>query len=312
MEKDYSVLKARVRELARDKECVILAHNYQRPEIQECADFVGDSLDLAKRAMGVKEPNMLFCGVDFMAETAVILNPAKAVIVPSLAASCPMAAMLSARAAREAKAAHPGMPLVLYINTLAEAKAEADLICTSSNAVEMVRALPGKEILFGPDANLARFVSARVPEKEIVPVPSDGYCIVHKQLLTAKMVAKMVSFHPRAIVLAHPECNPDVQALADYVLSTNGMVGKARELPETEFIVATERGMVHRLKRELPEKTFYAFEPAACAAMAMNTLASVARALETTGPEVRVPKSVAARARVPLTRMMALSAGTRA
>jgi len=300
-------MQKEIRRLAKEKDCVILAHNYQRPEIQDIADFIGDSLDLARKAKNTKAGSILFCGVDFMAETAAILNPDKKVIVPSLNARCPMAAMLPKSVLVEAKKKHPDAAVLLYVNTSAEAKAEADVVCTSANVAEIARAIPQRKILFGPDENLVYYVSKRVREKEFIPVPAHGYCRVHKQLITKDLLNLVVVEHPNAVVFAHPECNPDVQEAAHYILSTNGMVAKAKELPEKEFIIATENGLIHRLQREIPGKKFYGVPSAVCTAMKTNTLEGMHKALKEMKPVVTVPKELAERARKPIDRMLAIS-----
>ena len=302
-------LGEKIKALAQEKDCVILVHNYQRPEVQDVADFLGDSLDLARTATKTRAENILFCGVDFMAETAAILNPEKRVIAPVLGAKCPMAAMLSANAVLRAREEHPDAAVLLYVNTLAEAKAEADVVCTSANAVQVANALPEKKIIFGPDENLAHFVSKKANGKEIIPVPKGGHCCVHKNQITKGLLEAMAREHQNAEIFAHPECNPDVQEMADYILSTNGMVAKAKELPGTEFIIATERELGYRLKKEIPGKTFHIIPGAVCGAMKLNTLDSVLRALEKMGPVVDVPDEIAKRAQKPIERMLEISGG---
>jgi len=304
----YEELKRRARELAKEKGAIILAHNYQRPEIQDVADFVGDSLDLARKATKTGAKVILFCGVDFMAETAAILNPEKTVIVPTLASRCPMAAMLPKDVLLEAKRKHPDAAVVLYVNTSAEAKAEADITCTSANAVEIVNSLKQRKILFGPDENLALYVAKRAKGKEIIPVPANGYCVTHRQI-TKEAVENVISQHPDAIVMAHPECNPDVQSLADFLLSTNGMVTKAKELPDTEFIIVTEIGLIYRLQKEIPGKKFYGIPNAVCWSMRKNSLEEAVKALESLEPKIIVPKHIAERARKPIERMLEVSGG---
>jgi len=296
-----------IRRLAMEKHCLILAHNYQRPEIQDIADFVGDSLDLARKAKSANTECILFCGVDFMAETAAILNQDKKVVVPNTNAKCPMAAMLQKRTLIEAKKAHPDAAVMLYVNTSAEAKAEADVVCTSANAIEVARAIPEKKILFGPDENLVHYVSKRVREKEFIPVPPHGYCIVHKKLIVMDSIHHLLAEHPDAVVFAHPECNPDIQEAAHYILSTNGMVAKAKELPNKKFIIATESGLLHRLQREIPGKRFYGISGAICAAMKTNTLGDVYRALVEMRPIVAVQPEIAERACKSIDRMLAIS-----
>ncbi|MEW6329614.1 MAG: quinolinate synthase NadA [Candidatus Micrarchaeota archaeon] len=293
-----------IRELAEEMKALILAHNYQRPEIQDVADFAGDSLDLCLRASeaGKDFDYILFCGVDFMAETANIIT-GKKVLIPDLRARCPMAGMLGAKSLREAKREHPGAGVVLYINTLAEAKAEANVICTSSNCVDVIGSLEQDEILFGPDMNLAWYAAQR-SRKKIIPVPPDGHCIVHKLLIHEEDVLALKDAHPHAVVLAHPECNPAVQKLADHVLSTNGMLRKAKALPEKEFIVVTEEGLTYRMKKEMPEKNFYPIEHAVCVNMKRHTLEKAYLALKNKSPEVKVPEGIADRARGAIKRML--------
>jgi len=297
----------RIRELAKEMNAVILAHNYQRPEIQDVADFVGDSLDLAMKAYRAKADYILFCGVDFMAETAAVLNPDKKVLMPDVAARCPMAGMLPREAVVRAKKEHPGAATVLYINTLAEAKAEADIICTSANAIRVIKSLPEKKILFGPDENLAYFVRKRLPEKEIITVPAHGFCVVHKSMLLKWQFDLMKAEHPDAVIFAHPECNPDVQDMADFVLSTNGMVEKARELPSKEFIVGTEEGLAYRLRKENPGKKFYAVDTAVCVNMKKHTLEKARNALKERKPVITVPGKIAEKVRIATERMLNLT-----
>lgn len=300
-------LQKKIRELAREMNAVILAHNYQRPEIQDVADFCGDSLDLAMKAYQAKADYILFCGVDFMAETAAALNPGKKVLMPDIAARCPMAGMLTREAVVEAKKKHPDAGVVLYVNTLAEAKAEADILCTSANALRVVKAQPQRKILFGPDENLAYFVQKRLPEKEIIPIPAHGFCLVHKSMLLKWQFDLMKKEHPDALILAHPECNPDVQDMADFVLSTNGMVEKVRELPNKEFIVGTEEGLAYRLRKENPGKKFYIVDTAVCVNMKKHTLEKAYNALRDRKPVVTVPEKIAERVRIVTERMLNLT-----
>lgn len=292
--------------LKEEKNAVLLAHNYQRPQIQDIADYVGDSLDLAKKAKAEKDADILvFAGVDFMAETAKILNPEKKVLMPDLAARCPMAAQLPVEKVLEAKKNHPDAALVLYINTLAEAKAEADIVCTSANCVQVIDSLPQDEILFGPDANLAYYASKHT-NKKIIPVPEDGFCVVHKHLILAEEVALLKEEHPDAVFLAHPECNPDLQDIADGILSTNGMVKKAKELDAREFIIGTEEGLCYRLSKENPSKTFIPLPQAVCATMKYHTMEKIRDCLKNESNEVTVPDEVAARALSAIEKMLAV------
>ncbi len=301
---DEATLKE-VEELKKD--CIVLAHNYQIPEIQDVADFIGDSLGLCRAAQRVDKPYILFCGVDFMAESAAMLNPDKTVLMPDLEAHCPMAAQLPAKLVREAREEHPDAAVVLYINTRLEARAEADVICTSANAVKIVKALPEKKIIFGPDANLAWHVQRHVRDKEIIPVPEKGHCITH-QLFKPEHVEKAREEHPDAEVLIHPECTPEVQLLADHICSTEQMVKRARESSATEFIIGTEVGLIYRLQKEFPDKKFYPlYERAICRTMKMNTWEKFLTQLRERKNVVRIEPEIAERALLSLERMLELS-----
>ncbi len=290
------------------QDTIILAHNYQIPEIQDIADFVGDSLGLCQEAAKVKKPYILFCGVDFMAESAAMLNPEKIVLMPDLRAHCPMAAMLPAEKVRKAKQEHSDAAVVLYINTLAEARAEADVVCTSANAIRIVRAMEAEKIIFGPDINLMWHVQRNVPEKKFIPVPEHGFCITHHRKFRKEHILRAKEKHPNAEVLVHPECKPEVQLLADYICSTEQMVRRAMESPSREFIIATEVGLIHRLQKEVPDKVFIpALEQAICVTMKMHTIEKVLSALRERKNVVRVEPEIAARARKALERMLELS-----
>jgi len=300
-------LEKKIIELKERKRAVILAHNYQVPEIQKIADFVGDSLELAIKSSKVEDARLIvFAGVDFMAEMAAILNPDKKVIIPDSAATCPMASMLPATLVRKAKKEHPNAKVVLYVNTLAEAKAECDVVCTSANAPQVVGALEEEEILFGPDKNLARFVARRTGKK-IIPIPENGYCYVHK-MFNAEEILRLRSRLPDAEVLVHPECEPEVQDIASHLCSTSQMLARARASPSRKFIIATEIGMVERLKRELPEKEFIpALSSAICREMKLNTLEKIYLALRDEKHVIRVPSPIAERAKEAINRMMEIS-----
>ena len=302
-------LQRSILELKEEKNAVLLVHNYQVPEIQEIADYLGDSLQLCRLAQRVEDAELIvFCGVDFMAETAAILNPDKKVIIPSQKALCPMAAMLPIDILRKAKDRHPEAPVVLYVNTLAEAKAEADVTCTSANAAEIVAQLEGDIILFGPDVNLAWYVSQRVPEKTLVPVPDYGHCLVHRFLGDGSEAMELKKKYPDAELLVHPECEPEFQEKADFVLSTGGIYRRCEESPAKVFIIGTEVGMVDRLRREIPGKTFLpAKEYSECAAMKRIALENTYEALENEAPVIHVPEEIAARARIPIQRMLEMS-----
>jgi quinolinate synthase len=284
-----------------------MAHNYQPAEIQEIADFIGDSLELCLKAMDIKDKDMLvFCGVDFMAETAYLLNPGMKILLPNLEAECPMAHMLTAEDLIMYKEQYPDAAVVLYVNTLAEAKALADVICTSANAVEVVESLTQDEVLFGPDVNLAWYVSNKV-DKKIIPIPEDGHCFVHK-MFTTKDVEMMREKFPNAEILAHPECNADVQLLADKVLSTGGMVKYVSQSDNDTFLIETEVDMVVRLKKENPDKVILPLLPEAiCDNMKLHSLESVKNTLIKEQFQVTVPDEIAINARQAVKKMLEVS-----
>ena len=301
-------LKEKVLELKERKGAVILAHNYQRSEVQEVADFVGESLFLARKALEADAELVVFCGVDFMAETVAVLCPDKRIVMPEPTATCPMASQLPARLVREAKRRRPGVPIVLYINTLAEAKAEADVICTSGNAIQVVRALEADEVFFGPDWNLCWRVRRAVPEKIVRPIPEHGYCYVHKLFDAQEVLRLKKDIGPSAELLAHPECDPELQEIADFVGSTGQMYEHVRSSSGGTFVVATEVGLVERMRRELGHKArvLPAKPDAICAEMKLTTLEKVLKALREEGPVVRLPRDVAEGARAAVERMFEL------
>jgi quinolinate synthase len=299
-------LREAVLKLKAERDAIILAHNYQRQEIQLLADFIGDSLELARASTKVKARLVLFAGVDFMAETAAMLNPDKTVIIPDPEARCPMAAQLPAELVREAKQKHPDAAVVLYINTLAEARAEADVTCTSANAPQIVNALDEEKILFGPDRNLAWFVQRR-SNKQIIPLPDRGYCYVHRMFSPADIML-LKERYPDAEVLVHPECDPEVQEIATHICSTSQMLVRAKASPAKRFIIATEIGLVERLRREFPGKEFIpALDTAVCEQMKRHNLEKLYLALRDTKYVVRVPPEIAAKARKATERMLEIS-----
>ena len=299
-------LQKEISRLKKERNAAILAHNYQRTEIQLIADYIGDSLDLARYSAKVDAELILLAGVNFMAETAALLNPNKTVLIPDPDAECPMAAQLPARVVREAREKHPDAAVVLYVNTLAEAKAEADVICTSANAPLIVDALDEEEVLFGPDKNLAWFVQRRT-DKTIIPLPEDGYCYVHR-MFTPADIALLKEKYPDAEVLVHPECDPEVQQLADHICSTSQMLLRARASPAKRFIIGTEVGMVERLRRENPGKEFIpALETAICQQMKKHTLEKVYLSLRDRRYVVTVSPNIADRARAAIERMLEIS-----
>lgn len=304
--RSLSRLQEKVLQLKKRESAVMLVHNYQVSEIQEIADFIGDSLQLSIKATEVDNVDyIVFCGVDFMAETASILNPNKRVILPATEARCPMAAMLTAEKLIEAKSQYPDALVVLYVNTLAEAKAEADVMCTSANAVEVVGKLNADKILFGPDKNLAWYVQSKIPDKEIIPIPLYGHCYVHTMFGAETIIKK--EQHPKAELMVHPECDPEIQEAADFVGSTGQMYKHAQESHYKEFIVATEIGLIERMRREIPGKTFIcANEEAICRQMKNITLEKVFLSLKNKSPIVKVPEEIAVKARKAIKRMMEL------
>ena len=297
-------IRDRIGELKRRKNAVILAHNYQAPEVQDAADFVGDSLELSRKAAGLEAGTIVFCGVHFMAETAAVLAPGKTVLLPEIEAGCPMADMINGRELRAWKARYPGLKVVCYVNTSAEVKAESDICCTSSNAVAVVNSLGVERLLFVPDKNLAAYV-ARETGKTVIAW--DGYCYVHHRF-TPRDIEDARALHPGAEVWVHPECPLDVIDLADKVLSTGKMVLEARTTKRREIVVGTEKGIIYRLSKENPAVRFFpARETALCAHMKMTTLPKVLRALETDTYRVEVPGDIADRARGAIQAMLEIS-----
>jgi len=289
--------------LKKERHAVILAHNYQIPEVQDVADLVGDSLELSRAAARSDAEVIVFCGVDFMAETAAILSPQKKVVLPEKGAWCPMAHMITPDQLRELKALFPEAAVVCYVNSTAEVKAESDICATSANGVQVVGSLEQKQVIFVPDRNLAAYV-ARHTEKQIIPW--NGYCYVHDHFAPEEVRASR-ALHPQAEVLVHPECRPEVIDLADYVYSTAGMGRHARFSKAREFIIGTEVGMLYRLKKENPDKEFYPLsEKAVCQNMKKTNLVKVLRALQTLEPGVTVPEEIASRARKAIERMLAV------
>ncbi len=289
--------------LKKEKNAVILAHNYQIPAVQDVADLVGDSLELSRAAARLDAEVIVFCGVDFMAETAAILSPEKRVVLPEKGAWCPMAHMITPEQLREVKALYPEAAVVAYVNATAEVKAKSDICCTSANGMQVVDSLSEAQVIFVPDRNLAAYV-ARHTKKQIIPW--NGYCYVHDQY-TPEEVRTARALHSQAEVLVHPECRPEVIDLADYVYSTAGMGRHASASKASEFIIGTEVGMLYRLKKENPSKQFYPLsEKAICQNMKKTTLEKVLLALQTMEPRVSVPEAIAARARGAIERMLAV------
>ncbi len=301
---DIASLSAEVRELADQRRAVILAHNYQRAEVQDVADFVGDSLGLSRQAAETSAQTIVFAGVHFMAETAKILAPQKTVLLPEPKAGCPMADMVTGEALAAWKADFPGVPVVTYVNSSAEVKAESDVCVTSANAVAVVRALGAEKILFAPDRNLGSWVARSLPEVEVVLW--DGWCPTHDDV-TVEQVRAARDEHPAALVMAHPECGPDVVDLADAVLSTSQMLAFAAKNPAREFVVVTEAGLIHALRKVAPDKQFIELAPRMlCPNMKITTLTKVRDCLATGSGEVGVAPAIRDRALLAVERMVAI------
>ncbi len=286
--------KREIQRLKEEKNAIILAHNYQIGEIQEIADFIGDSLELAMYATKTDADVIVFCGVDFMAETASILNPDKKILIPSIA-RCPMAKQLPPELVREVKERSPDVPFVIYVNSYASSKAEADVCCTSANAPKVVERLKSDTVFLGPDANLAWFTE-RKTGKRVIPVPENGFCYVHK-VFKPEHVESVRKSYPNAVVIVHPECDPEVQVKADFVGSTSQMFEFAKECNSDVVVVGTEIGLVERMRREIPDKTFLPLHKAVCREMKYNTLEGVLNALKYERYVVKVPEEVAKRAK---------------
>jgi quinolinate synthase len=315
----FAELQEEIRRVARERNAVILAHNYQRPEVQDVADVVGDSLGLSREAAKTTADVIVFCGVHFMAETAAILSPAKSVLLPDLAAGCSLASTIDAAQLREWKAEHPGAVVVSYVNTTAEVKAESDYCCTSGNAVEVVNSIPAdREILFLPDMFLGAHVR-RITGRTNIRVWM-GECHVHAGI-DPENIRLQRSLHPDAEFLVHPECGcatsvveaisaGDVDPEGAHILSTEGMINRPAQSGAREFIVATEVGILHRLRRAYPGKTFYAAnERASCAYMKVTTLPKVLASLKRMQHRITVPEHLAARARLAIERMVSIGGG---
>lgn len=293
----------KINELKKQRNAIILAHNYQPDEIQDIADFLGDSLDLSRKAAEVKEDVIVFCGVHFMAETAAILAPGKTVLIPALDAGCPMADMVDAEGLRALKAQHPGAVVVTYVNSTAEVKAESDICCTSANAVRVVQSLGDKEVIFVPDRNLGAYVESRIGKKMVL---WNGFCPTHARILP-EHVKQSKAEHPGAKVLVHPECSPAVTALADKVLSTTGMIDYVRGSKDIEFIIGTELGILHRMAKENRGKLFYPVSiNMLCPNMKKNTLEKLLACLQNMAPRVVVEDPVRSKAKLAIDRMLAL------
>ncbi|MBN2119669.1 MAG: quinolinate synthase NadA [Candidatus Omnitrophica bacterium] len=292
----------RIIKLKTQKQAVMLAHNYQLGQIQDVADFLGDSLELAKRSKGLGCKMIIFCGVRFMAETAKILSPEKKVVLPVEDAGCPLADTITVEDLQRLKATYPDAKVVSYVNSSAEIKAESDVCCTSANASTVVENIDVPQIIFVPDANLGRWVQKNNPSKKLIIWP--GSCYVHQQFTLEDLQNARKSF-PEAEILVHPECRPEVQDNADFVVSTSGMLKRAKSSQVKTLIIATEEGLIYRLKKENPKKEFYSLgNSRICLNMKKTTLAEVLAALEDEKPEVSLKDDVIKKARKALEEMV--------
>lgn len=297
-----STVVEEIKRLKKEKNAVILAHCYQNIEIDEVADFVGDSLFLSQQAAKTEADIIVFAGVYFMAETAKTLSPSKKVFLPNMESGCLMADMITVSDLREFKSKHPGAPVVCYVNSTADVKAESDICCTSANAVQVVRSLSEDKILFVPDRGLGAYVASQVPEKELVLYP--GYCPTHMRITPKDIFSKKAEY-PDAEVLVHPECHMEVIKLADYVGSTSGIIKRAKESNKKTFIIATERGVVERLQRDIKDKEFVLInENAICPNMKWNTLEDILRVLRDEVNEITVPKDEREKAFITIDKML--------
>ena len=301
---ETSALVRKIAELKGELGAVIVAHNYQRPEVQDIADFVGDSLELAQKCAQVSARVIVFCGVHFMAETAAILNPGRTVLLAGSGAGCPMADMITADEVREWQKRYPRALVVSYVNSSAEVKAESYICSTSANGVAVVESVPADEIVFIPDQNLGHYISTQT-KKKIILYP--GFCYVHHRI-KPEQVEMARRLHPQAGVIVHPECRPEVVSLADAVLSTSQMLRYVKASKKREFIIGTEEGMLHGLRKQNPAKSFYLLSGGqVCIDMKKTTLATLARTMELGQNVITVPEEIRVRAKRPLDRMLAVS-----
>lgn len=297
-------IKEEIKALLKEKNGVLLAHNYMRDEIQEIADMAGDSLALSVAAAEADAEVIVFCGVHFMAESAAILAPGKRVILPRPDAGCPMADMVTAEALESFKSRYPGRPVVTYVNSSAEVKACSDICCTSANGVKVVRSLPEREIIFVPDRNLGRFVAKQAPEKKLILW--DGYCPTHERM-SAETVLRLKNEHPDAVFVCHPESLPEVADMADHICSTSGMYEYCRKSSAKKFIIGTEAGILYRLRQENRDKEFIlASHALVCPNMKLTSLEDVLCSLQTLSPVITVPEKIRENAKRALDRMLAV------
>ncbi|QNO14850.1 quinolinate synthase NadA [Alkalicella caledoniensis] len=299
--RDFTAIQAQIKKLKEEKNAIILAHYYQRPEIQDVADFVGDSFGLSQQAAETDAEVIVFCGVHFMAESAAILSPDKKVLLPEPKAGCPMADMADAEGLKELKKKYPNAAVVGYVNTTAEVKAECDICCTSANVLNVVNSLPNKEIIYVPDKNMADYLS-KITDKTIIPWA--GYCYTHDRLLQEE-VLKAKEEHPESLIVVHPECPKEVVEVADEVTGTSGMFKYIEQSDAKKYIIGTESGLKHALQKKFPEKEFiFPSKNLVCANMKANTLDKILESLQTLEPVITVDEEVRVKARKALDRML--------
>lgn len=292
----------RINELKKQKNAVIVAHNYQNDDIQEIADVVGDSFALSRYCASSSYDVIVFCGVHFMAESAKLLSPEKTVLLPEIDAGCPMAEMVTAEALREEKKKYPNAAVVCYINSTAEVKAECDICCTSSNALKVIKSIENKEIIFVPDCNLGSYIAKQVPEKKIILWK--GFCATHHKI-RPDAVKQVRELHPDALLLVHPECRPEVVELADYVGSTKQIIDYAKSSDAKKFIIGTEMGVLYKLKKDNPDKQFFLLSAGlVCPNMKKTSLQSVYEALRDMKHNIVLDEKIREKARVPLDKML--------
>ncbi len=307
-EEQIKQLSDEIKALKEKNNAFILAHYYQELPIQDLADLVGDSYGLSKAAREIKDAEIIvFAGVYFMAETAKILNPNKKVLIPNVNAGCPLAKQCNPSLISDFRKKYPDAPVVVYVNTTAETKAAADVTCTSTNAAKIVSKLNAKKVIFGPDRNLGKYVQNQVPDVEIIPMPEDGQCYVHRRF-DVKSIKKIKEIYPDAVLIAHPECNIEVQEMADFVGSTHRMLKYGQETKAKTIIVATEKGLVDRMDREQPDKKFIlAKETAICRNMKRINLENLRDSLKYNQYEVIIPEDIRVKAEKAIVRMLELS-----
>lgn len=298
-------LKEEIEKLKTEKDAVILAHYYVKPEVQEVADYIGDSFYLSKAAAEAEQKTIVFCGVSFMGESAKILSPEKTVLMPDLTADCPMAHMADSEMIEKMREKYDDLAVVCYINSTAELKTHCDVCVTSSNAVKIVKALPNKNIFFVPDRNLAHYIAGQAPEKNFVY--NEGFCPTHERMQIEEVMEQKRK-HPEALVLTHPECPMEILDVSDYIGSTSGIIHYATESPEKEFIVCTEEGVIYKLQQNNPDKTFYFPETVpVCPNMKKNSLEKVKHVLLTGENEVQVSDEIRELSKLPLEKMHELA-----